>query len=126
MRSLLATAALLCALAAPAASAKDGAHAHLLTPLPTHARPGVLITVRWTITIPGPHHPAPFGARGMFVTLIGPNRASTTATAQQNRPPYSVQISVPAGKIQAIRFGLRGYTSGPTGTHPAPIYFPLK
>jgi hypothetical protein len=62
----------------------------------------------------------------MFATLIGANDASTTATAKQTRPPFSVRIRVPAGGIHGIRLGLRSFSSGPTGTHSAPWYLPVK
>jgi hypothetical protein len=123
---VLAAATLLAALATPAASAKDGAH-HLLTPLPLHARPGTLVTVRWTVTVPAANgQRAPFNATGMFATLIGANHASTSRTATQTYAPFSVHIRVPHGSIHAIKLGLHGLATGPTGTHPAPIYFPIK
>jgi hypothetical protein len=118
MRILAIVAAAL-ALVAPAALAKEGAQAHLLAPLPSHPRPGALMTIRWTVDVPGAKgRRVPFGAIGMFVRLVGRNGASTVATARQMEgPPYSVRIRVPGGGIRAIRFGLHGSTD---------IYFPLK
>ncbi len=128
MRRVLALALLLAALAAPAASAKDGAQAHLLAPLPTHPTAGALITVRWTVDVLGSHGKrVPFGAIGMFVRLVGPNGASTSATAPQTHgPPYRAQIRVPRGGIQRIRFGLMGRSCGPSGCSPSPVFFPLR
>ncbi len=107
------------AMAAPAALAKEGAQAHLLAALPAHPVPGSLITVRWTVTVPGPNGSRDgFSAIGMFVRLIGARGASTTALSQQAEgPPYSARIRVPRGGIRAIRFGLAGSTE---------IFFPPK
>ncbi len=124
---LFVAAALLAALAAPAASAKGDAQAHLLAPLPARAQPGTFVTVRWTVTVTGPHGKRiPFGAIGMFATLIGAQGSSTSATAKQSRAPFSVRIRVPAGGIQRIKLGLHSFSSGPTGTHAAPWYFPIR
>jgi hypothetical protein len=119
MTRMLALFAVAVALAAPAASAKEGAQAHLLAPLPAHPVAGRLITVRWTVDVPGAHGKrVPFGAIGMFVRLIGAPGAATTATAPQTHgPPYSVRIRVPRGGVRAIRFGLHGTTD---------IFFPLR
>ena len=121
-RKLLLVAAL-ALLAVPAASAKDGAQAHLLRPLPSHPAAGTMITVRWTVTVLDNGKRRPFGAIGMFVKLVGTNRASTTATApQKHGPPYSVRIRVPRGGIRAIRFGLHAWNDN----GPGDMYFPLR
>lgn len=126
MVRLLAVVVVLAALAAPAALAKEGAQARLLAPLPVHAQPGTFVTVRWTVTVAGSHGKrVPFGAIGMFTTLIGPHGASTRAAAQAG-PPYQARIRVPAGGIRSIRFGLMGTSCGPSGCRPSPIFFPLK
>ena len=127
MIKLMTAVALLAALAVPAASAKDGAQAHLLSPLPTHSAAGTVVTVRWTVTVLGSHsNRVPFGALGMFATLIGTGGATTTATAKQSQPPYSVRIRVPAGGIQRLKLGLHSFSSTPTGTHSAPWYLPIR
>lgn len=127
MRRLLPLAVAIAALAAPAASAKEGAQAHLLTPLPRHPAAGSMITVRWTVDVPGaPGTRRPFGAIGMFVRLLSRDGASTSATAHQYEPPYHVRIRVPAGGIRDIRFGLMGTGCGPSGCRPSPMFFPLR
>jgi len=124
MMRKLALVAVAAVLLAPAASAKEGAQAHLLRPLPAHPAPGALITVRWTVTVPGDGGKRmPFSAIGMFVRLVGTNHATTTATApQKHGPPYRVRIRVPRGGIRAIRFGLHGMND----SGPSDIFFPLK
>jgi hypothetical protein len=118
MRVALALALAAVAVAAPAASAKEGALAHLLSRLPGRAVAGTPLTVRWTVDIPGANgHRVPFGAIGMFVRLVGRTGVSTSATAAQGQPPYRVRIRVPRGGIRAIRFGLHGTSD---------IFFPLK
>ena len=126
MRRLLPLALAVAALAAPAASAKEGAQAHLLARLPLHPIAGSLIIVRWSVDLPGANGTrVPFGASGMFVRLLGRAGSSTSATAAQYRPPYQVRIRVPAGGIRSVRFGLEGTSCGPSGCKPSPIFFPL-
>lgn len=110
------------------AAAKEGAQAHLLAPLPTHPAAGSMITVRWTVDVPGSGGKRqPFSAVGMFVTLVGANGAFARATAPQTQgPPYSVHIRVPRGGIHAVRFGLMGTSCGPSGCRPSPMFFPLR
>jgi uncharacterized RDD family membrane protein YckC len=126
MKRILFTAAAFALLAAPAASAKEGAEAHLLTPLPIHSRTGTIVTVRWTVDLPGSHgRGIPFGAIGMFARLVGTNGATTTATAKQSSGPFTVRIRVPSGGIRQIRLGLEGTAMEADGTpQPAPILFP--
>lgn len=114
-------------LAAPVASAKEGAQAHLLASLPAHPRAGSLITIRWSVDVPGTQGKRrPFGAIGMFVRLLGRSGAATSETAPQYEPPYHVSIRVPAGGIRSIRFGLMGTSCGPSGCKPSPMFFPLR
>jgi len=127
MIKLLAAAMAVAALSVPAAYAKSGAQAHLLSPLPAHARAGTLITVRWTVTMLGAHGKRVlFGAVGMFATLIGPSGITMNATAKQSQPPYSVRIRGPAGGIHRLKLGLHSFSSTPTGTHSAPWYLPIR
>jgi hypothetical protein len=116
------------ALAAPAA-AKEGAQAHLLSKLPAHAKAGTWVVVRWRVDVPGPNGTrVPFNASEMFVELRGAAGAKSRAMADQSLhygPPYSTRVRVPKGGIHAVRFGLMGTASTPTGSHPAPMWFPL-
>jgi hypothetical protein len=127
VRRALPLVAVIGALAAPAASAKEGAQAHLLTQLPANPAAGSLISVRWSVDVPGTDGARrPFGAIGMFVRLVGRNGGSTSATAPQYEPPYRVHIRVPAGGIRSIRFGLMGTSCGPSGCKPSPMFCPLR
>jgi hypothetical protein len=127
MKRALVLTGVIAVLAVPAASAKEGAQAHLLAALPPHPSAGSPITVRWSVDVPGaPGTRRPFGAIGMFVRLLGLDDASTSATAHQYEPPYYVRIRVPAGGIRSIRFGLMGTSCGPSGCKPSPIFFPLR
>jgi hypothetical protein len=127
MKQALLLAAAIAVLAVPPAWAKEGAQAHLLAPLPARLLVGSLITVRWSVDVPGTRgRRQPFGAIGMFVRLLGRDGASTRATAPQYEPPYQVRIRVPAGGIRRIRFGLMGASCGPSGCKPSPMFFPLR
>ena len=126
MRRVLLLTAAVAALAAPTAFAKEGAQAHLLARLPASPRPGSLVTVRWSVDVPGANGKRrPFGAIGMFVRLVSRSGFSTSAIARQYRPPYRVRIRVPAGGIARVRFGLEGTSCGPAGCKPSPAFFPL-
>lgn len=126
MKRIIVLAIAIAMLAVPAASAKEGAQAHLLAPLPAHAHVGSLINVRWSVDVPGTHGKRrAFGAIGMFVRLLGRGGLTTTATAPQYEPPYHVRIRIPAGGIRSVRFGLMGTSCGPAGCKPSPIFFPL-
>jgi hypothetical protein len=127
MKRTVLLAAVFAVLAAPAASAKEGAQEHLLARLPAHPRAGSLITIRWSVDVPGtPGKRQPFGAIGMFVRLRSRSGVTTNATAPQYEPPYHVSIRVPAGGIRSIRFGLMGTSCGPSGCKPSPMFFPLR
>lgn len=126
MKRALLLAGVIGVLAVPAASAKEGAQAHLLAPLPAHPLAGSLINIRWSVDVPGTSGKRrPFGAIGMFVRLLSRNGASTSASAPQYEPPYHVRIRVPAGGIRTIRFGLMGTSCGLSGCKPS-ILFPLR
>jgi hypothetical protein len=126
MRRALAAAAAFAVFVSPSASGKDGAQAHLLAPFPLHASAGALITVRWTVDVPGARGRVPFGAIGMFTTLVGAHSPRTTAAAAQTHGPYSVRIRVPIGGIRHIQIGLRGFAVEANGTtRPAPMLFPI-
>jgi hypothetical protein len=101
------------------AAAKEGARAHLLRPVPMHAAPGTLITVHWSVDVPGPNGTREgISAIGMFVRLVGRGGASTAAQSRENvGPPYSARVRVPRGGILLIRFGIAGAP---------PFYFPVK
>jgi hypothetical protein len=97
--------------AATPAAAKDGVQAHLLQPVASGAHAGSFVTVRWTVTVRGPHGTREgFSAIGMVVRLVGAAGISTTAVARENiGPPYSARMRVPVGGIAAVRFGLAGH-----------------
>lgn len=87
LRRVVGVAVIALVLAVPAA-AKEGAQAHLLSPLPRHAAPGSWVTIRWTVDVPGNNGKRiPFNALGMFVRLRGIDGAVTRATARQMEGP---------------------------------------
>jgi hypothetical protein len=117
--------ALVALLAASAAEAKDGVRATLETPIPADARPGARLTVVWSLA---DDHGRPFGAGGLFVRLRGPGGETSEAYADGAAHPdgrYRATVTVPAGGIESVEFGLRGIVSGPTGTVRGDMLFPL-
>ena len=115
---------LIVAATVPAALAKEGARARLLTVLPLHAKAGAMITVRWTVRERVNGKLVPLRANPMFVRLIG-TTAAKTAFAQQFGPPYRARIRVPRGGISGIKLGLMGYSTTGTTTRAAPVFFPI-
>lgn len=115
MRVALAT-LVLAALAAfvPAAGAKEGLGAELLSPLATTAAPGTPVEVEWKLTVLDGSARVPFSAMGVFVRLLDAGGgASTTALARGSSHPdglYSASVLVPAGGIGGIQIGLHGTT----------------
>ena len=115
---------LIVAATAPAALAKEGGRARLLTALPLHAKAGTLITVRWTVRERMNGKLIPLRGDPMFVRLIGEG-AAKTAFAQQFGPPFRVRIRVPRVGIRGIKLGLMGYSTIGTTTRAAPEFFPI-
>ena len=115
---------LIVAATVPAALAKEGARARLLTALPLHAKAGTVITVKWTVKDRVNGKLVPLRANPMFVRLLGKG-ASKTALSQQFGPPYHARIRVPRGGIRGIRLGLMGYTTTGTTTRAAPEFFTI-
>jgi hypothetical protein len=123
---LILCAALVAVFVVPSATAKEGAQAHLLRPLPDSAAPGSFVTVRWSVDVPGPHGTrVPFGADGMFVRVTGKSGASIRAYTLHAGPPFEARVRVPAGGIRAVRFGLMGTACDASGCRASPMWFPL-
>lgn len=96
----------------------------MLTELPLQARPGALITVKWTVKERVNGKLVPLRANPMFVRLMG-KAAAKTAFAHQFGPPYRARIRVPRGGIRKIKLGLMGYSTTGTTTRAAPEFFPI-
>jgi hypothetical protein len=126
MTRLLVAVTLLAAIVASGATAKEGARARLLRPLPANAPAGLLVTIRWSVDVLGPHGTrVPFGADGMFVRVTGKSGASIRAYSLRPGPPYEAHVRVPAGGIRAVRFGLMGTACDASGCRSSPMWFPL-
>jgi hypothetical protein len=107
-------------LTAASVGAKEGVEATLLTTVPKNAAPGSTIRIEWRLAdLSG----RPFGAGGIFVRLIGPGGASTTAPAHDVASGrFAATATVPAGGVRGIRIGLRATSCGTTCTA-APLFF---
>jgi hypothetical protein len=123
----VAAAALVAAL--PAAG-KEGVKATLTTSVPLDARPGAHLRVARTLASVderGRRHA--FSANGVFVRLLSASgaRAETgfAPSGDYTSGEYTATVVVPNGGIGDVRIGLRGFTSGATGTHNADVLFPI-
>jgi hypothetical protein len=89
---------------------KDDAIVTLDAALPADPEPGNEITVGWTVETPGEDgQMAPFNAEAMFVRLISPEAETVEAMGRQGPPGhYVATVTVPAGGIRDVEFGLRG------------------
>jgi hypothetical protein len=107
---------------APAAFGKEGVRATLTTPIPLNASSGTTLHVGWTLAN---RDGTPFGGGNVFVRL----RSATgdgAETAYTNGPgTFAADVVVPKGGIGDVQIGIRGWSSGPDGTHEAPMFFPI-
>ena len=110
MKSLLAAAVLVAALAVvpgSAAKGRDG-FATLLSPVALDAAPGTPLLVRWSMTIEG----QPFNAISCFVRFRSRTGAAATegfATPTAHADGrYSATVTVPEGGIGGIEIGVAG------------------
>jgi hypothetical protein len=107
---------------APAAQAKEGVHATLTTPIPLDAAPGTKLHVGWSLAN---RDGTPFGGGDVFVRLSSAtgDRAETAYT--NGGGTFAADVVVPKGGIGDVQIGIRGWSSGPDGTHEAPMFFPI-
>jgi hypothetical protein len=109
--------------AALPAVAKEGVKATLTTSIPLDAPAGTRLHVGWTLASPDG---SPFGAGGIFVRLASASGArAETAFARGDTGGYTATVRVPEGGIGDVVIGIRGFTSGATGTHNADVLFPI-
>jgi hypothetical protein len=119
------TVALVALVVALPAAGKEGVQATLTTRVPLGATAGTTVRVAWTLSYrdaSGDRHP--FGGEGIFLRLGGTS-AATTAFAHGVSGGYAATVRVPAGGIRSIQIGIRGWSSGPNGTHRADELFPI-
>jgi hypothetical protein len=111
------------------AVAKEGVKATLLTALPLSPVPGERLHVAWTLALTEGGKAQPFGANGVFVRLRSASGADSeigfAPTADHADGRYAAMVVVPEGGIGDVEIGLRGWSSGPTGTHVADMLFPI-
>lgn len=93
-----------------AALAKDDAVATIDSPLPPDADPGTEIAVGWTVAVPVTDgSPAPFSAEAMFIRLVPATGEPIETIGRQDRPGhYVATVTIPAGGLRDVEFGLRG------------------
>ena len=108
------------------AAGKDGVEATLRTAIPLDASAGTDLHVAWSLAYPGGR---PFGANGVYVRLVsasGGNTETGVASGGAYRTgEYAANVVVPKGGIGDVVIGLRGWTSGATGTHRSDAFFPI-
>jgi hypothetical protein len=107
--------------------ARNWVNATLTSTVPLDSRPGTRLRISWRLWSLDQHgRKMPFDGGGIFARLV--NRGgtkATTATAYGHSGQYSAVVRVPEGGIGKIQVGIRGWSDGPTGKHPAPVLFPL-
>jgi hypothetical protein len=112
--------------AAPAAPAKEGVVARVLTPIPRDAPAGTTLTVVWTLSFMEGGVRRPFGACGVFIRLFGADGArSRRAYATELEPGrFRARATVPRGGVERVVIGLVGVSCAAT-CRAAPVHFPL-
>jgi hypothetical protein len=121
---VLATAAAALVAALPAAG-KEGVQATLLTRIPLDAPAGTRLEVAWRLTYREHGRRRPFGANGVFVRLESAAGASAETGLTSGTGDYRATVVVPEGGIGDVQIGVRGWTSGPSGTHESDALFPI-
>ena len=129
MRRAALVVAVVAAIAAPSALAKERVHATLLTPFPASAAPGERVTIRWRLVAVEQGRERPFRAGGVYVRLrSAAGAAPTTGFAEgfgAGNGVYAARVVVPEGGIAGIVVGLRGFRYGPGGNARADVRFPI-
>jgi hypothetical protein len=107
---------------APAALGKEGVRATLTTPIPLDASPGTTLHVGWKLAN---RDGTPFGGGDVFVRLRSATGAHTETAYTNGGGTFAADVVVPKGGIGDVQIGIRGWSSGPDGTHEAPMFFPI-
>jgi hypothetical protein len=110
------------------ASAKEGVRATLLSSIPAHPRAGARLEVSWRLFEVGPHHRrVPFTAGAIVLRLRSATGSTSNETFASSAGPgiYRATVVVPKGGLGRIEIGMRGWSSGPSGTHRADLLFPI-
>jgi len=119
--TLLGIAAGLLVAAFPAAG-KDGVKATLETAIPLDAPAGTRLHIAWKLANPAGR---PFSAGGVYVRLVSasgaPAETGVAPSDSQSMGEYAATVAVPEGGIGDVVIGLRGWTSGASGTHRADL-----
>jgi hypothetical protein len=114
--------------AAHVALAKEGVKATLNTAIPLDAPAGTHVKVGFNLAyLDEQGRRRPFGANAVFVRLLSKTGAGAKTGVVPSGPyadgKYSTTVVVPDGGIRDIQIGLRGFTSGATGTRNADVLF---
>lgn len=109
------------------ATAKEGVVATLTTAIPLDAPAGTPLDVGWTLDfVDEDGQRRSFGGGGIFVRLISASGASAeTAFAREESGDFTATVLVPKGGIRDVEIGIRGWSSGPTGTRRSDALFPI-
>ena len=109
-------------LVAPAALGKEGVRATLTTPVALDASPGTTLHVGWKLAN---RDGTPFGGGDVFVRLRSATGAHAETAYTYGGGTFAADVVVPEGGIGDVQIGIRGWSSGPDGTHEAPMFFPI-
>jgi hypothetical protein len=107
---------------APAALGKEGVRATLTTPLPLDASPGTTLHVGWKLAN---RDGTSFGGGDVFVRLRSATGSQAQTAYTSGGGTFAADVVVPKGGIGDVQIGIRGWSSGPDGTHEAPMFFPI-
>jgi hypothetical protein len=121
--------AALLALLAPAAGAKEGVVARVLTPISREAEPGSRVSVVWTLTYLEAGKRRPFGGGYVFVRLVRPGGTRTPlayGVEARQRGRYRARVTIPRGGVSRVEIGIMGSACRRDGScRPSPKLFPI-
>src|SRR5206468_6015436 len=68
---------------------------------------------------------SPFGGGDVFVRLLSAGGGRAETTYVNGSGTFAADVVVPKEGIGDVQIGIRGWSSGPDGTHEAPMLFPI-
>lgn len=112
--------------AALPAAGKDGVKATLVTRISVNAVAGTRLEVAWTLAYVDEHGRRPPSVAAASSRLLSASGAPSEVALAHGKPGrYATTVRVPKAGIPAIQIGIRGWSSGATGTRRADRPFPI-
>jgi hypothetical protein len=100
-----------------AASAKDGVVAKIENPAALRSSAGTKVALVWTLRA----GKQPFSASGVYARVNGREASATELRTGR----FRAWVTIPSGGVRTLVIALKGWSSGPDGTHRGDWRFPI-